>query len=69
MGRSVYADQHSYEVMREFAHQKRKKINHLLKEMVVPLEKQLLEEYGIAVSEGANGPEIVHTSKKVRSQK
>jgi hypothetical protein len=51
MGRSVYADQHSYEVLREFAHLKRKKINQLIKELVIPIEKRLLSEYGITISE------------------
>mgnify|MGYP003655619849 CR=1 FL=1 len=49
MGRSVYAHQHSYEVLREFAHVKRKKINQLIKEMVVPIEKRLLDEHGITI--------------------
>lgn len=50
MGRSVYADEHSYEVLREFAHLKRKKINQLIKEMVVPIEKRLFDEHGITIS-------------------
>lgn len=50
MGRSVYADQHSYEVLREFAHLKRKKINQLIKEMVAPIEQRLLDEHGVTIS-------------------
>jgi hypothetical protein len=69
MGRSVYADQHTYEVMREFAHQKRKKITNVLKDLVVSLEQQLQADYGIVVAEGADGPVVTKIPKKGRAQK
>lgn len=56
MGSSVYADNHTYEVLREFAHRKRKKITRVLKDAVVDLENQLKVEYGVTIDSVQDTP-------------
>jgi hypothetical protein len=52
MGAPVFADDHTYEVIREYAHLTRRKRTDVLRELAKPLEDRLESEFGIRIVDG-----------------
>jgi hypothetical protein len=52
MGSPISADDHTFEVIREYSHHARVKKTDILRELVKPLEKKLANEFGIRIVDG-----------------
>lgn len=52
MGFAVSADKHTYDVIREYSHQARRKHTEVLRELAKPLEKRLEKEFGVKIVDG-----------------
>lgn len=56
MGSPIFADDHTYEVIREYSHQSRRKRTDVLRELAQPLEERLAKEFGVRVVDGRTVP-------------
>jgi len=52
MGAPISADDHTFEVIREYSHQARRKRTDVLRELAKPLEERLEHEFGVRIVEG-----------------
>lgn len=68
MGSPIYADDHSYEVIREYAHLSRRKMTCILRDLISPLETRLEKEHGVRVVDGKTVKSEVK-SRKVNAGK
>lgn len=66
MGAPIFADDHTFEVIREFAHRSRRTRIDILRELAKPLEDRLANEFGVRVVDGKALPvnEDVSSSSK-----
>lgn len=56
MGAPISADDHTFEIIREYAHRSRRKRTDILKELVQPLEDRLAQEFGVRIVDGQPVP-------------
>jgi hypothetical protein len=49
MGAPIFADDHTFEVIREYAHLTRRKRIDILRELAKPLEDKLESEFGVRI--------------------
>lgn len=70
MGSPIYADDHSYEIIREYAHLSRRKMTDILRDLISPLEVKMEKEFGVRVPRG-KGPQVraENITRKVRATK
>lgn len=52
MGSPIFADEHTFEVIREYSHHARRKKTDILRELAKPLEEKLASEFGIRIVDG-----------------
>lgn len=68
MGAPIFADDHTFEVIREFAHRSRRTRIDILRELAKPLEDRLASEFGVRVVDGQT-VSVEVSSKKTRAAK
>ena len=66
MGSPTFADDHTYEVIREYSHQSRRKRTDVLRELAQPLEERLAKEFGVRVVDGRTVPVDSSSGKKIK---
>jgi len=69
MGSPIYADDHSYELIREYAHLSRRKMTDILRDLIAPLENNLQDEFGVRVPRGKERQQGKNITRKIKAAK